>query len=175
MDLSFENVKEAKSNFPTRLAPGLHDVEISGIKDTKPDDPNRSPFIEWTLLNDDGEHKERFYMSEAAAPISLSKMKHIALQCVTEKQLNKCSNTSDMERVLTGKKVRIKLCGEEIQGEKSNFIKSKFGWPPFAEKITIDESKSTLKFNETIDVKRLESFAEATTNNGSGGDDDLPF
>lgn len=175
MDLSFENVKESKSNFPTRLAPGKHDTEIAGIKDTKPDDPNRSPYIEWCFLNDDGEHRERFYMSEAAAPISLGKMKHLALQCVTEKQLNKCANTSDMERLLTGKKVRIKLCGEEIQGEKSNFIKSKFGWPPFAEKISIAEEKSTLKFNESVDVKRLEAITEATTSNNTGGDDDLPF
>lgn len=176
MNLDFESVKEAKSNYPTRLDPSIHDVEIAGIKDVKPEEPTRSPYMEWSFVNDNGEHKERFYMSEAAGPISLSKMKHLCMQMITEKELNKVSNTSDLERLLTGQKVRIKLSGEEISGEKSNFIKAKFSWPPFAENIKVDKEKSTLKFNERTDVKLLESVTEATTSsNSTGSDDDLPF
>lgn len=177
MEYDFENTEESTSNFPTRLDPGILEVEVSGIKDVIPDDPNKSPYVQWSFVNDEGEHEERLYTSEAAVKHTMSKMKHLSLQMISNEDLNAVKNTSGLERALQGKKVRIKLSGEEVQGQNGAFIKARLGWPPCAENVGVDIKDSKLKFSESKDVKMLTNKPSTAPleNQTSEAKDDLPF
>lgn len=188
MKTNFKDVKESTSNFPDRLGPGIHEVTVSNYleyepdpdkpEDKKQDGTVKTPYIEIKFVNEDGEHEQRFYTSEKALDITLGKLKHLSLAMVSEEELLKIKESKDLKGLLQDKKVRIKLCGEELDGKSGPFIMSKIQWTPFAENIDIPRDKSKLRFDEKKDIKYAEVYNKSRQVDAGGEkveNDSLPF
>jgi len=129
MEVNFKEIDENISDFPKRLAPGIHEVTVIDMTSFNPNEEKegekgKSPYDAIKFVNEDGEHEERFYTSEKAVEISKSRLKHLALAMISEDDLNKVEDTKDLNGLLQDKKVRIKLSGREIAGNFGNFIVS---------------------------------------------------
>lgn len=159
MKINFKEVEENISDFPNRLAPGIHEVTVADMtffnpNEEKEEEKGKSPYDAIKFVNEKGEHEERFYTSEKAAEISKRRLKHLALAMISEDDLNNVEDTKDLKSLLLDKKVRIKLSGREIAGNFGNFIVSELSWAPFAESISIPTAESALTFNEDTDIRR---------------------
>lgn len=192
--ISTKGVAEGKSQFPSRLEPGIHDVKvvsvIGGVSTLK-----KTPYVEITFENAYGNHRETFYFAKTgkSQEISLEKIKHLATKMITEDELNAISAAdvneyaAKLNVALVNKNVRIKLSGEEEWSTKNGkmFVKRQFNFYPWAESAAVPFGQTKLKFNKNNlgDYKPLKSAAEASAEPGLGldspsapqGSEDLPF
>jgi len=170
MNLNFNEAVEQKEGGAVTLRPGSHDnVFITGFESNEPS--GKSPYIEITMVAEDGsgQHKGKLYMSQAAAPYSLAKIK--SLMTASNVSVPDAADSSAVGQALIGKKVAIRLYGEEIKLEKENnkiIIKSQFSNFPFCAPAG---SVSKLPYDATKAIKRLPESAKPVDNTG----DDLPF
>ncbi len=185
-DVSFNlnSVEEAKSNFDDPLEPKTYNFIIRSIEYKVPEEKDGkvpSPYAAIHLETKAGKHEERLYMSEAAAPSSLSRFKHFVRAALNyDAQLeDQVIDFNTANKILTGKKVKIRLSGEESMGKNGVFMRVSFGWPPFAESMEVGAEQSKLK---AVKIKRLPAgaaTAPATPSTGVPGGsevlDDLPF
>lgn len=171
---SFKNVEESKGFESKFIEPGIHVVTVKEVKGVS----EGTPHIQFTFEKEGKTADIRFYMTDAASVKSMQKLKHLANKMIKNADLE--SITGDivdvgfgLNKKLAGKKVRVKLCGEEVEGKigddgkkKSNWFKSVIGLPEFAEAVIegaeyspVPEGMSKLKFdpNNKFDMKRLET------------------
>lgn len=189
--ISTKSVQEGKSQFPQRLDPGIHMVQIvditSGVSAAK-----KTPYIEFTFENAYGNHRETFYMKEGdSMKISLEKIKHLATKIVTEAELDAVAGNTvtdyaaGLAKLLKGTLVRIKLVGKEQYNaaKQKTYVERSFGFYPFAENSSVPDAQTMLKYNPNnkSDYKPLASASGASTD-PMGFDavttdvaDDMPF
>ncbi len=171
MNLDFNKsaeVKQQNSNSVSKLKPGTHDnVFITGLIAVEPA-PGKSPYLEATFVAEDGsgQHKEKFYMSEAAAPYSLAKIKELIV--ATGAQTPTVTDVNTVSSILEGKKIALRLYGEEVRlPDNRVVIVSNIAPTPFcAPAGKVD----TLTFDSNYGVKKL-----ATPVVPEKAKDDLPF
>ena len=170
MELNF-NVK-TDENKKEYLRPGLHDVLITGLIEVAPE--TGSPYIEITVINDEGQHSERLYTSKAAQEYTMEKLQKICLAVgLTKEQIEAMKTVVELNKALAGKEVEFKLSGQEVETEKGRFLRSYFGLGKF---VAAKGSK-TLKFVNNDkgtkgDIKWLIEEAKPKTGDPS---DKLPF
>lgn len=188
--ISTQNVQEGKSQFPQRLEPGVHKVQIVDIL------PGQSaqkgtPYIEFTFENAYGNHRETFYMKEGdSMKISLEKIKHLATKIVSEAELDAVSGNTvseyamNLAKILKGKEVRIKLSGKEQMNTKTYkvYVERSFGFYPFAESASVPDASTMLKYNpmNKSDFKPLKTVTDASDSpmdfaSATSTPEDLPF
>ena len=110
MELNFDKVQE--SNYPDWLDLGIHEVELTGVESNE-DNPDK-PYLTVVFVGKDGQHKEKFYMSEKAMPISNKKLYHIADACdITKEALKECPDSDALNNLFVNHKMKIKISGEE--------------------------------------------------------------
>ncbi len=185
--ISTKDVAEGKSQFPSRLEPGIHDVKIQsiigGVSTLK-----KTPYVEITFENAYGNHRETFYFAKTgkSQEISLEKIKHLATKVISEDELNAISAAdvneyaAKLNVALVNKSVRIKLSGEEEINTKTQktFVNRKFNFYPWAESTAVPLAQTKLKFNKDNvgDYKPLSKASAASAVPGADGDvSDLPF
>lgn len=171
---SFKNVEDPKGFESKFIEPGIHVVTVKEVKGVSVG----TPYIMFTFEKEGKTVDVKFYMTEAASVINMPRIKHLANKIIKNADLE--SITGDvvdvglgLNKKLVNKKVRIKFCGEEIEGKigddgekKPNWFKSVIGFSNFAEAVIegaeyppVPESMSKLKFdpNNKYDMKRLET------------------
>lgn len=172
MELDFNKVPEKTNDKPDYLKYGIHDVTISGLIEQHPD--GKTPYIECTILNDLGQHTEYMHISQAAMPYTMEKLQKISLAAgIAKDQISACKKVEQLDKLIAGKKVRIKLAGEEVEGQNGRFVKTKFAFGKFV----VPVGTGGLKFTENSkgekgDIKWLDGDA---TIKAKGTKDDLPF
>ena len=184
LTFDFTQVEEAKSSFTQKLTPGLHAVKITAIEEVTPEDTTKSPYVSVTMENKDGQHEQRFFMSEGARPHSLSKLKHLFIAALgSETEVSKLTSLEVIQRVVVGKSLWVKLSGEEkVKSDGSGtYVRTQITWAPFAEKYVQGQQPTTLKFSEKYDISRLAvvpgTMSESTlsTETSAPKSEDLPF
>jgi hypothetical protein len=174
MNLDFSKtaeVKQQNSNTVVKLKPGVHDnVFVTGVVYFTPE--GKSPYMEVTFVKEDGsgQHKEKLYMSEGAMPYSLSKIKDLLI--ATKQEVPTAPTVEMINTILTGKKVALRLYGEEVMivndGAPKAVIVSKLAPTPFCAPCG---ETSSLSYDESRAIKKL---APTVTKTDSASDD-LPF
>jgi hypothetical protein len=167
------------------IKPGVHEVTIAEVTGDTPE--GKSPYVMFKFVDKEGKAADiRFYLSTGAVKRSLEKIVHLGTKLVTREQIDATDADTateygaNLNKLLRGKKVRIKFSGEQVQGTngKPNWFKAVIGLPAFAEEIEVSPSKLKFDENSKWDMKRLEatsSTEELATANTSGASDDLPF
>jgi hypothetical protein len=165
------------------IKPGIHEnVKIEAIT-APPVEDGKSPYIQFKFVDLEGKAAEiNFYMSDAAMPMSLRKIKHIATKLVEESVIDGVEAPSipayakAISPLLCNKMLRVKFVGKEIQGKegKQNWFKAALGLPAFAESMGTTPTK--LVFTETSqwDMERLPVIPEAPVGVDASSPD-LPF
>ncbi len=182
-DVSFNlsDVEEAKAKFDDPLEPGTYAFVVTEIKYEAPEEKDGktpAPYIAIRLDSKAGKHEERFYMSDAAKERSLSNFKHFVRAVVNhdDEIVGKITTPAAANSLLAGKKVRIRLKGdEELSSNGNKFMRVGFSWPPFAEPIEVGKENSKLKAKK---IKFLPVDAASSPDTGVPGSDnvdDLPF
>jgi len=172
MNLDFNKsaeVKNQNSNSVSKLKPGVHDnVFITGLVAIEPGG-GKAPYIQVTFVaeNGSGQHIEKLYMSENAAPYSLAKIRDLVIATGTEVPNN--ADVTQIANMLEGKKVALRLYGEEVRLATDNrvIIVSNLAPIPFCAPAG---KADTLVFDANKGVKKLPVIVVADK---SG--DDLPF
>lgn len=183
---NLNDVEEAVALYDDPLDPGTYNFVVTEIKYETPERKEKAtkdpaPYIAVHLETKAGKHEERFYMSEAARGHSLSRFKHFVCAVLENNAelIDKVISPEDGNKVLSGKKVRVRLRGEEQMGKNGVYMRVSMGFPPFAEAISIDPAISKLK-RKKITLLPPGSAANPSTNVPSGTTsdtemDDLPF
>lgn len=161
MSLDFTQVKveEQKENqFPTvkRLKPGIHEnVTVTGVNESLT--PRGKKQITIDFLGEDNESifTANSSMEGGAVPYTLSKLKQILVQAVTEEEADKITSVEQMNQAITGKKFRLKVAGEEFVNQQSTIsVKPVLPLKYFVESAALPKSDSRLRFNEVKDIKK---------------------
>ncbi len=168
MNLNFNETAETKSgDFVSKLRPGTYDdIFITGFETFEP--TGKSPYIEVTLVaeNGSGQHKEKLYMSDAARPYSLAKIKELLE--ATYNETGTITDTGSVANALIGKKIALRLWGEEVElSDGKVVIVAHVSAKPFCAPVG---KVGTLPYDALKAIKKLPAkVAPATTDN------DLPF
>jgi hypothetical protein len=182
---NFSEAEEIKVNEskPKRIKPGIHEVEITGVRVGTTS--TGLPRLEIGFINANGEtHIEKFSLNSKVNPgktksgldITMSKIKHIGTKVVSEEEINNAKTPEQLNALLTGKKLRIKFCGEEFIGEKGKSIKTIIGNGVFAESLDTNPSKLKFDENNIYDIRRIpDSQNDNSFTNDEKNVDDLPF
>lgn len=160
MNINFNNVEE-QSKKP-KIQPGIYEVEITGVVEGKSN--GGTPTIEMGFLTTNGqyEHVEKFPANpvvsagkeKSALDITLSKLKHIATKVVTVEELSGVSSIEDYNKLLTGKKLRMKFTGEERPYNGNIYVNARIGFAPFAESLDTNPSMLVYNPNNSYDYKK---------------------
>lgn len=188
VQFNFSNAEEIKVNESKskRIKPGIYQVEITGIKVGQTS--TGLPRLEVGFITPEGEtHTENFSLNSKVNPgktksgmdITMSKIKHIGSKVVTEEQLNNAQTPEQLNALLTGKKLRMKFCGEEFIGQNGKVVKTVIGSGVFAESLEVPQDSTILKFdpNNVYDIKRIptEEAADSSIPSSTSKSDELPF
>lgn len=179
-----ENVSTSSSKF---IRPGIEDnVVIHRIEAVTPE--GRAPYLNLTFYKaaytpEDG-ITVRLYMTETSQEKSLVKLKHLATTDELVKGLidaDKASQTlkefaENVDKVLSGHKLRVKFSGEEFTGRDGNpRQKATLGLPPFAESMSVNPTRLVWDKSNTNDLKpRPTPTSEAELTDTTEGSN-LPF
>lgn len=170
MKINLTDVPEQQ--FPTRLGPGLHDVEITGLVES--DLGEEKEYLQFSVVNPQGEYGERFYLNDKAYKWSMGKLRELALSCgASEDEVDKFVTVDALGKFITGKKIRIKLKGEEYVGQDGQIrVGSKLPLMKFSEPLT----SNGLSFNAERDIVRLpkEQIPSEVPASTSKDDEDMP-
>jgi hypothetical protein len=163
----------------TRISPGIHDnITLTGVEEGTT--PNGKGIIKVSFLSVDGSVFIAELSTEGGAvPYTLKKLKHMLTKVVDEDTANKTTTVEGVNKILTGQKFRLKVCGEEYVNNKGETrIKATLGLPNFAESAGLEKEFSKLRFDPTnnYDIKRLPKapMQELSSTNLSVIDD-MPF
>lgn len=171
MKLDFS--EKVESNYPERLPYGIHDVVITGLVYQTPEGKN--PYIELGFANDFGEHKEILSVSDKAFVYSMDKLEKLGLAAgITRAEIEKCTEVAQLSKLVIGKKVRVKLQGEEKQGQNGAYVRAKIGFGKWV--VPAGSAGLTFKENprgEKGDIKWLEGVNAGVAS--SKPESDLPF
>lgn len=150
-------------------------VNIKSVKANS----DKTPYIAIEMFTDEGgadtSREFRFYFTEKAAPVSMSKLKHIATKVVTEAEFEAivANDVHDLARQLSdlirGGKLRMKFTAEQYENNNGE-VKDRplIGLPPFAEAImpgaeypvvADDKTELTYDKNNQYDYKKLAGAA----------------
>lgn len=121
-----------------------HNIVISDVKSGE--SANGIPYVEVTMHTKEGgveaARSFNFYFSEAAAKVSMSKLKHISTKIVTLQQFEEINATSSSElaealrELLKGESLRVKFTSEEYINQSGEVKeRANLGLPDFAEAI----------------------------------------
>lgn len=171
MELNFEKI--AQNEYPDYLDLGVHKVQLTGIESNE-DNPDK-PFLKIGFVNKEGEHQERFYMSEKAIPISNKKILQIANACdVPEEKVKECTTSEDLNNLLVNHELKIKISGEEYEnsnGEKK-IRKGLLAW-----KFCCKPDEDTLHFihNKMGDSGDIKYIKQPEKSSSEKSNDDVPF
>lgn len=161
MNFNFTNVEESTQK--PKLQPGIYEVEITGV--TEGTSKSGQPTIEVGFVTTDGtyEHVEKMSANpvpsagkeKSAQDVALSKILHIATKLVTREQIDAATTTEALNKLLTGKTLRMKFIGEESEYNGQIYVNTKLGFPTFAETIVKDEpTKLVYNPGNTYDYKK---------------------
>jgi len=173
MSIDFTDVPEATNEGASNgLSFGVHDTTMTGT--LFGESAKGTPFVEITFVNEGGEHLERFYTTKNALP----RLKYLLIKAGIEKEaLDKEIEEKQLEAMITGKKVRIRVGGREFKGKDGNVkIAKELSFAGFAEPISVPKNESKLIYDESVHVKRLApTEKEYDSLDLDAKDDDLPF
>jgi hypothetical protein len=171
ISINFNESEEQKKY----VRPGIHEnvvidsVAMSGT----PEKPYIviNFLIEPTLL-----FQAKLYMTEKAKKYTIRKIADIIEAVSPVRTSNKTMNIGEIDQILKGKNVRLKINGEEyINKEGGISIGTTIPmFDEFVESMLLDKKDSKLTFTEK-DVKRLEGPASQPPTNGTRPDSAIPF
>lgn len=164
------NLSETKvPKYSKFLHAGINDVEIEGFEEKATQ--SGTPYIEITMSNLEktSEFKDKFWSNTDVKPgkeksafdYSMMRIRHLAEAVLTNDQLKSISGnsiseiTSNLNRMLVGKKLRVKIGGEEFNGSDGVKVGLRLPFLGFAESLSVPEASSSLTFSEARDIKRL--------------------
>lgn len=190
---SNENVEEKTGGQGKYIYPGIYDNII--IKEvTSGTSKNKgTPYVQVSMYTEDGgenNSKEfEFYMTENAADMSKSKLKHIATKVAKAEEFNsiKANNIDEyaqaLDKIMKGKRLRMKFTGEQYENAQGDVKDvAKIGLPVFAEAIeegaeyppvSKEDSKLTFDKNNQWDYKKLDIQPDPEDSIISNDDDDI--
>lgn len=174
---SNRQVAEGSTPQVQRLTPGIHEnVTVTGV--TEGTTLNGKGIIKVSFLGTGGEIFEPELSTEGGAiPYTLKKLKHLMTKVVTEDVANGAKTVAEVNKILTGSKFRLKVCGEEYVNAKGETkVKSTLGLPNFAESADLEKGFSRLRYdsNNQYDMKRLNK-ATLDANTTASAVSDMPF
>jgi hypothetical protein len=142
----------------------IQEVMITGVVDSVAKSGGSQ--IEVGFINDAGEeHTERMSLSGGAKKYTMIKLKHMMTKVSNEDTVNQVKNTDDINKILSGKRMRIKFTAEEFMDKNNNIrTKASIGLPSFAESII--EGKATelsLDKDNKFDYKKYEKAPDLIT------------
>jgi hypothetical protein len=179
VDLKFSEVETPKEAKKSTKVKGfsIKNCTITGVIAGKTQTGN--DLIEVGFVTSDGlEHTERMSLSGGAVKYTLQKLSTLASKIVAAEEVSKDMSVEQLNRLLTGKKVRIKFSAEEYVGTDGNtYTKAVIGLFGFCESIDVpmEETKLVLDKDSKWDYKRLPSSSTAGTSTSKSNVDDLPF
>lgn len=161
-----------------RITPGIHEnVTITGVVESET--ANGKKLIKVSFLGSDGAVLDAELSTEGGAvPYTLKKLKHLMTKFVDEATANSATSVDSVNKILTGKKYRIKFNGEEyLNKEGVKRVKTTLGLPNFAENSELDKEFSKLRFDSTnnYDVKRINQATMESNSLEAKSISDLPF
>lgn len=153
------------------LTYGIQEVEI---KDFVVNEQGSIPSMDLTMTDFSGTKSasSRFYFPEGAEEAdtktyqrSVYQIKHIATKVVNSTEFDQAYEMSanlsqfaiNLNKLLAGKRLRIKFSGKEIAGKdgKQNWFKAVISGMNFAESLSTNPTKLKFDPNNQYDVKRL--------------------
>jgi hypothetical protein len=173
---NFSDVQAGSSVKPS-IKPGVHENVTIGTISSETT-PNGKSVVRVPFSLDNGADLNIDMSMEGNAPqYTMRKLKHLMTKVADETLVNSASTIQDINKILSGKKLRIKFTGEEYVSQRDGkvYVKTVLGLPNFAEPMTITPEMSALTYNPNIeyDLKRVnKATVEA---NASKVTDDLPF
>jgi hypothetical protein len=176
---NFSDVQAGSSAKPS-IKPGIHEnVTLGSI--TSETTPNGKAVIRVPFSLDNGAELNIDMSMEGNAPqYTMRKLKHMMTKVVDENVVNSATTLQDINKILSGKKLRMKFTGEEYVSQRDGkvYVKTVLGLPNFAEPMTITSEMSALTYNPNIeyDLKRVnKATVEANGAKVTDQIDSLPF
>lgn len=177
---------QLENQFEEKLTPGIHVVDINNVEEKE---SGGKDYIEVEFVNTNGKHTERLYVTDNAKDYTMYKLQQICLASgYSMDQIAMIKNMKQLGKALTGKKIALKLSGQEKEftkdGSTSRFIIAYVGLGKFCTSI---EAKDSLVFKtnnrgEKGDIKYLPDSPKQTevktteaAKASSDNEDDLPF
>lgn len=171
--IGFNDVKESESNFKPTIDPGIHD-NVSILDVELIDEIGSDPYCNVVFINNEGTREVviRFFGSsdvkpgnkQASVDVSLGKAKHICNAVLSENDKTKLTGVTKIELLSNmlisciGKMMRFKFTGEEYLKDNGSIgVRSRIGFPDFAESMTIPKDSTKLLFdiNNKYDYKKV--------------------
>ena len=158
------------------IEPGIEEVVIAGVEYKKND--NNKPYIGVKLITTDGsrEHTERFFVStEKGTKTSLKRIKSLLKEILGEQKANQDYTVEELNKMLVGKKGRMKFIGEEYEYNGEVRVRTSLAFMGFVESLDIkkEESRLTYNPNNSRDYIKLPakpaSVVESKKDGDSGG------
>jgi hypothetical protein len=165
------------------LQPGINTVVIDEIDGEAPS--GKSPYLDLKFKSkDDGDGNVRLYMSDAAMPKSLEKLKHMASVIIGNDSIDaiEADTIQDYSKKLTvalkNKPFRMKFTGKQTVGNNEQiYTNISIGLPIFAEKLEVNPTKLKYDENNSYDLEKIETATnkdiEKFTDNNTSNDDDI--
>jgi len=180
VNLNFSEVEQKEVKKSTKIKGfSIEDCTITGIIASKTQGGKDQ--IEVGFISTGGlEHTERMSLSSGAMKYTLQKLHTLASRCISPEDVSKDMSLDLFNKLLTGKKVRIKFSAEEFRGTDDNiYTRAVIGLWDFAEEISVPRNETKLKLDKEsrYDYKPLEGSTTTTTppKSASAMVDDLPF
>lgn len=150
MNVDFTGVEEAVAKFESYLTPGVYEMTITGVEFGESN--NNKTYVDITCVAAEGKHTARFFLTAAA----LGRLMHLMINCgVPEKTLAGMLTSTQIEKLLVGKKFRGLLGGEErTKSDGSVVVYAGFGYTGFAQPL----SATPFVFNENKHVRKAKSL-----------------
>lgn len=148
---------ENNEQYKDRFSPGIWEVEILSL--SLKENQNNKPYVSVVVTDLTGtmEHEERLFVTTSGAiNVTMKKIKELYEATRGKDQFPKEEVAIEVfNDHLAGRKLRIKLVGDEYVSNDTVYVRPGFPYRNFAENINVNRESSRLRFDENRDITRL--------------------